>query len=95
MYFPTRSASGLVLARTRLWTLKPVCGQERIRSQFFEIAFDLAVVGQLPVGPRFEAEEFLGRSLGRENGDRGKTEADNQAENDPAKARFFLLGHGY
>jgi hypothetical protein len=24
MYFPIRSASGLVLARTRLWTLKPV-----------------------------------------------------------------------
>jgi len=26
------SASGFVLARTRLWTLKPVCRQERIRS---------------------------------------------------------------
>jgi hypothetical protein len=23
MYFPTRSASSFVLARTRLWTLKP------------------------------------------------------------------------
>ena len=32
MYFPTRSASGFVLARTRLWTLKPVCRQERMRS---------------------------------------------------------------
>ena len=32
MYFPTRSASLIVLARTRLWTLNPVCRQERIRS---------------------------------------------------------------
>jgi len=32
MYFPTRSASSLVFARTRLWTLNPVCLQERIRS---------------------------------------------------------------
>jgi len=32
MYFPTRSASGFVLARTRLWRLKPVCRQERMRS---------------------------------------------------------------
>jgi len=30
MYFPTRSASVLVLARTRLWTLKPVCCQEKL-----------------------------------------------------------------
>ncbi len=30
MYFPTRSASAFVLARTRLWTLKPVCRQETL-----------------------------------------------------------------
>ena len=32
IYFPTRSASFFVLARTRLWTLKPVCLQESKRS---------------------------------------------------------------
>jgi hypothetical protein len=32
MYFPTRSASIFVRARTRLWTLKPLCRHERIRS---------------------------------------------------------------
>jgi hypothetical protein len=32
MYFPTRSASGFVLVRIRLWTLKSVCRQENKRS---------------------------------------------------------------
>jgi len=32
MYLPTRSASLFVLARTRLWTLNPVCRQERRHS---------------------------------------------------------------
>jgi len=32
MYFPTRSASGLVVARTRLWTEKPVWRQDSKRS---------------------------------------------------------------
>ena len=32
MYLPTRSASFFVFALTRLWTLNPVCRQERRRS---------------------------------------------------------------
>ncbi len=32
MYFPTRSASSFVRTLTRLWTLKPLCHRERIRS---------------------------------------------------------------
>ena len=32
MYLPTRSASGFILALTKLWTLKPLCRQERILS---------------------------------------------------------------
>ena len=32
LYLPIRSASVLVRARTRLWTLKPVCRHERMRS---------------------------------------------------------------
>jgi len=32
MYLPTRSASAFVLALTKLWTLKPLCRQERILS---------------------------------------------------------------
>ncbi len=34
--------------------------------QLLEIGLDLAVVGQLPVRADLEAEEFLGRGLGRE-----------------------------
>jgi hypothetical protein len=57
MSFPTRSALSLVLALTRLWTLKPVYRQERTRS---------AHSGLRNSRPTSIAKHLAGEDLGQE-----------------------------